>query len=60
MQDFVRDNNIELKRVKYKDIENEICYTQQRFKSISDFIEFCKLYGIKYQDFKEIELVEDE
>ena len=56
--DTVQCNCIDLKYVKYLDMENEVCYSNYKHKSIADFKTFCKLYSVKVDTFSNFELVD--
>ena len=49
--------------IKYKDLDGKYCDTKQsnrKFASVDEFMEHCDMFGIKWEYFKDIELLEDE
>ena len=60
MQDFLRDNSVDMRIIKYLDCDGVECQSNRRFKTVDDFINFCQQYRIKWETFKQIWIDGDE
>ena len=48
---------METYQIQYEDMDGVTCRSSFQYKSIVDFIDFCKMYGVKYETFTKIRLV---